>query len=179
MQRFASTARPLLIQGLIFGAILAGAEIVVDFSSRLVTDTTILGTISLALNFIVGAIVGYRVAQRVGRLSSGLLAGLLTGLIGSLVYSLVNILLLLPNLDSITRAFQVYSDQNHLGQHYTSSVVLQIFLNEALYAALLAVILVVLGSLMGGAFGRRRFIPPSTPEEEQETAVEPPSAPVQ
>jgi uncharacterized protein YneF (UPF0154 family) len=183
MQRLNISSRPVLMQGLIFGAILAAAELVTDFSARLVPDSSLLGTVALALNFIVGAIAGYRVARRVGRLSSGLLAGLLTGVVGSLLYSLVYLLILLPNLNTIVHDNQVYADQHHQNIHYTAGLVLQLFAGQTLYLVFIFTVLAVLGGLMGGSLGRRRFVSSSTTQgkqvealmaqNEQETAVEP------
>lgn len=146
-----SRGNPALQNGLLFGIILGGIEVLFSLT---------LGNVGFLICLIIylGMVgfAGYRASARTGKVSTGLVAGLLVGLFSSIIGSLGLFFYTLPNIDTLRQQLQLQA--NNLNQgfaiNYTNNVVIGLLV-------LLLVILILASSLLalgigaiGGAIGK-------------------------
>lgn len=159
MQMQTRSGRPALRNGLLFGIILGGIEVVFPLT---------LGNLGylIGLIFYLGLVglAGYRASASTGKVSTGLVAGLLVGLFSSIISSLGIFIYILPNIDAFRQAMQQNAATFNQGYNitYTNNLVIGLLV--------LVLVIVIIGSSLlalgigsiGGAIGKGKApVPPS------------------
>ena len=155
----ASSGKPALQNGLLFGVILGIVEIVLFF---------LLGTLGFIINillflFLVGY-AGYRASARTGKVSTGLVAGLLVGLLSSVIASIPLLIYYLSNIDSFRVQLQHQMATNNLYQGVTITnnlVIASLILFLVLLVGVATLLGLCVGSI-GGAIGKGQAALPPT-----------------
>lgn len=167
LQFFDRIKRPSLRQGVIFGLMLGGIEIVLWLLANFIKDGTlqsILGTLALAAFLILGYMAGQRAAQETARMGAGVAAGLWTGLIGGFLEGLIPFIIDLVFLPTIvTNVQQDYKAHpadyaNIKFSDITTSYVLTSIAIQLVYVIALYTLIALLGGALGGFLGRRRAL---------------------
>lgn len=172
---------PSLRQGLLFGLILGGVQIIFGFISSFITQPDILSifsSVALVLFIVFGFTAGRRATRETGRLGTGAAAGIWTGLIGALLDALVPLiyaLIYLPTIVSTAREYiKTHPDQfrGYNPASYGGTDVMRGILENLLVYTVLYILISLIGGTLGGALARRGMpAPPDEDEQYEEEAM--------
>src|SRR5260370_6119312 len=150
---------PALQQGLIWGFILGLVLLVITyFSGGLGQISTLF---SLALFLVFAFIAGQRASRRTGRTATGVWAGLLTGAISDLITVIFNGGFAFTNLDATVQSLKNAAQSQGVSPNsVTPQAVTTTIISDILIIMVLAILLALVGGLVGGSRGRRLAPPP-------------------
>ncbi len=164
---------PALQQGLIWGFILGLVLLVITYFSGGLGQISTL--IALALILVFAFIAGQRASRRTGRTATGVWAGLLTGAISALITVIFNGGFAFTNLDATVQSLKNAAQSQGVSPNsVTPQAVTTTIISDILIIMVLAILLALVGGLVGGSRGRRLAPPPVNPY--QESMFEPPAS---
>jgi len=165
----ATTGRPALREGLLFGLALGVLSLIVHLIAAFAHTSlleSIYGFIEFVLMLVVAIIAGIRASAKTGKVSSGLLAGFLAALISTLLSSIGTLIFDLENLSSLVQAADQQAKALGSPVTYTNNLIISgAIASVVIYTLLFAAIGLGMGAI-GGAIGRGRAPKPQTPYQE-------------